>query len=39
MTDWLMVIITTIYVGATILICRYNWISAKAADGRDVCVI
>ena len=31
MTDWLMVIMTTIYVVATILICRYNWISAKAA--------
>lgn len=31
MTDWLMVIITTIYVVATIIICRSNWISAKAA--------
>ena len=31
-TDWLMVIITTIYVIATILICVYNGKSAKAAQ-------
>ena len=32
MTDWLMVIITTIYVIATIFICVYNGKSAKAAE-------
>ena len=31
MTDWIMVIITTIYVIATILICYFNGKSAKAA--------
>ena len=31
MTDWLMVIITTIYVIATILICVFNYRSAKAS--------
>lgn len=31
MTDWLMVIITAIYVVATIVICYFNGISAKAA--------
>jgi hypothetical protein len=31
MTDWLMVIITTIYVVATIVICYFNGKSAKAA--------
>ena len=31
MTDWLMVIITAIYVVATILICIYNGKSAEAA--------
>lgn len=31
MTDWLMVIITFIYVVATIFICVFNWKSAKAA--------
>lgn len=30
-TDWLMVIITAIYVIATIFICRFNWVSAKSA--------
>lgn len=32
MTDWLMVIITAIYVAATILICYYNGKSAKASN-------
>ena len=32
MTDWLMVIITAIYVVATIFICVYNGRSAKAAN-------
>ena len=32
MTDWLMVIITAVYVVATILICIYNGRSAKAAN-------
>ena len=31
MTDWLMVIITAIYVVATIIICYFNGKSAKAA--------
>lgn len=31
-TDWLMVIITAIYVVATIFICVYNGKSAKAAE-------
>ena len=30
-TDWLMVFITAVYVGATILICIYNGKSAKAS--------
>lgn len=32
MTDWLMVIITAIYVVATIFICVFNGRSAKAAN-------
>lgn len=31
MTDWLMVIITTVYVIATIVICVFNGKSAKAS--------
>lgn len=31
MTDWLMVIITAVYVAATIVICVFNGKSAKAA--------
>ena len=31
LTDWLMVIITAIYIVATIFICIYNGKSAKAA--------
>ena len=31
MTDWIMVVITAIYVIATIVICYFNGKSAKAA--------
>lgn len=30
-TDWLMVIVTTIYVVATVFICIFNYLSAKAS--------
>lgn len=31
MTDWLMVVLTAVYVGATILICYFNYRSEKAS--------